>query len=478
MRARVWFTGKIVLEYLKSASKPPQATWVLDSWAEKLSLSEEFEDENESDHWIQFKPQGPSFMRNLVPGASATVLRHLEAIPRPIENRTVVRNKLMEAGHCQQMATWMCSNLRHPSPESKQLDWRFNLDIVRSLIYNAADVDSFEVMRQAQSPIYFVRAGNGMCWTEDALTRLQETVAANPNISIHMLENAAHWLHVDSPDELLKLLSPSFTQATSASTSNSSSPPSSSSCGSPAQDRSSQCSNSSAPVTPDFTTSVNVHEHSISLRNKRSQVLSGMGAKTTESLIPSSLKHITEDEEHKLTAENLKKLGQERLTMEERKKRRRALDSLGVPSFHAFLKNQGKELTKTDIEILQLNVGLYCNQACNHCHVESSPKRTETMTMDVADRCLDLARRSPTVKTLDITGGAPELNKSFRHLVVEAKKLGLEVIDRCNLTVLSEPGQEDLAQFLADNKVRVVASLPCYSEKNVDTQVMVRIVHC
>jgi radical SAM/Cys-rich protein len=104
--------------------------------------------------------------------------------------------------------------------------------------------------------------------------------------------------------------------------------------------------------------------------------------------------------------------------------------------------------------IVQLNVGLYCNQACSHCHVESSPKRTEMMDRRTADRCLALLAASPHIKTLDITGGAPELNNEFRHLVVEATKLGVEIIDRCNLTVLLEPGQEDLADFLAENKAR------------------------
>lgn len=96
------------------------------------------------------------------------------------------------------------------------------------------------------------------------------------------------------------------------------------------------------------------------------------------------------------------------------------------------------------------------------------------MPHDVAERCIELLKRNKastnTVQTLDITGGAPELAPEFRYLVTEARKLGVEVIDRCNLTVLLEPGQEDLAPFLADNQVRVVASLPCYSKENVDTQ--------
>jgi hypothetical protein len=457
--------GKIAIEFLEYASSAPQFTWVLDSWTEKLRITEDLVDEHEDEHWLQFKPQGPSFMRNLVPGASATVLKHLEAIARPIQNRTVVLNSLIEAGHCRQMATWMCSNLRPSADNSKQLDWRFDLDVVRSLIYDAANLDSLEVMRKAKSEVGFVRAEHGVCWPKDAMSRLQQTSANNPMIKLYMLEKAAHWLHVDSPAELVELILPSFKAATQPS------------CASNSATQG-QCGEEPKPATPDFNTSVNVHEHSISLRDKRSQRLSEMGEKSKQSLVPASLKHIAEDDEHQITAENLRKLGQEKLTMEERKKRRRALDTLGVPSFHAFLKGKGKELVKTDIEILQLNIGLYCNQACNHCHVESSPKRNEMMMPDVAQRCLELARSTPTVKTLDLTGGAPELNQSFRHLVIEGRKMGLEVIDRCNLTVLSEPGQEDLAQFLADNRVRVVASLPCYSEKNVDTQVKLGMDVC
>lgn len=113
--------------------------------------------------------------------------------------------------------------------------------------------------------------------------------------------------------------------------------------------------------------------------------------------------------------------------------------------------------------VFQLNIGLFCNQACTHCHVESSPKRTEVMSQEVADRCLRLLDASPSVSTVDLTGGAPELCPAFRGLVAGARERNVEVIDRCNLTVLMEPGQEDLADFLAQHRVRVVASLPCYS---------------
>lgn len=226
---------------------------------------------------------------------------------------------------------------------------------------------------------------------------------------------------------------------------------------------------SSSP-TPDFNTNVNVAEHSISLKQARAKKLEELKATTKHSLVAESIKHVEGDEEHIMTAEALRKLGQERLTKEERVKRRRALDTLGVPSFDEFLAQKKLSLEKGKIEILQMNIGLYCNQACNHCHVESSPKRSEMMTEDIARRCMHLMEQTPSVSTLDITGGAPELNSQFRYLVSEGRRQGKEVIDRCNLTVLSEPGQEDLAQFLADNRVRVVASLPCYSEKNVNTQ--------
>ena len=121
-------------------------------------------------------------------------------------------------------------------------------------------------------------------------------------------------------------------------------------------------------------------------------------------------------------------------------------------------------------EVLQLNVGLYCNQACSHCHVESSPKRKEVMSFEVAQRCVELMRNSPSLKSVDLTGGAPELCPQFRYLVESAVGLGLAVIDRCNLTALLEPGQEDTPEFLKDHGVHVIASLPCYSAKNVNLQ--------
>lgn len=121
------------------------------------------------------------------------------------------------------------------------------------------------------------------------------------------------------------------------------------------------------------------------------------------------------------------------------------------------------------LETLQVNLGYRCNQSCLHCHVAASPQRTETMDADTATLVLQVLR-ARRVQTLDLTGGAPELNPHFRGLVAGARALGVKVIDRCNLTILSEPGQEDLADFLAAQGVEVVASLPCYSVANVDHQ--------
>ncbi|CAN5695823.1 arsenosugar biosynthesis radical SAM protein ArsS [soil metagenome] len=149
-----------------------------------------------------------------------------------------------------------------------------------------------------------------------------------------------------------------------------------------------------------------------------------------------------------------------RLPMAERK----------APSFDGALAAHGFELRRAATTTLQINVGKVCNQACHHCHVEAGPKRTESMSRAVAERVIALLAESPDVTTVDITGGAPELNPNFRWLVEAARRLGRHVIDRCNLTVLFEPGMNDLAEFLAERDVEVVSSLPCYSAKNVDEQ--------
>lgn len=126
-------------------------------------------------------------------------------------------------------------------------------------------------------------------------------------------------------------------------------------------------------------------------------------------------------------------------------------------------------LTRGALETLQVNVGYRCNQTCFHCHVNAGPNRTEEMDGATADLVLAFAARH-RIRTLDITGGAPELNPHFRRLVLDARALGIRVMDRCNLTILEQPGQEDLAAFLAANGIEVVASMPCYLEDNVERQ--------
>lgn len=121
------------------------------------------------------------------------------------------------------------------------------------------------------------------------------------------------------------------------------------------------------------------------------------------------------------------------------------------------------------LEILQVNVGYLCNQSCLHCHVSAGPRRKEVMGKETVDQIIDFLRAAP-VGTLDLTGGAPEMNPHFRYLVTQARDLGVSVIDRCNLTILSAPGFEWIAKFLAEQRVEVTASLPCYQEDNVDTQ--------
>ena len=126
-------------------------------------------------------------------------------------------------------------------------------------------------------------------------------------------------------------------------------------------------------------------------------------------------------------------------------------------------------IRRRTLTMLQVNLGYRCNQSCLHCHVNAGPNRREMMdaaTLALIPRVLEALR----LTTLDLTGGAPELNEGFRDLVAAARRLGVRVIDRCNLTILSEPGHEDLADFLAEHEVEVTASLPCYSAANVDRQ--------
>lgn len=147
---------------------------------------------------------------------------------------------------------------------------------------------------------------------------------------------------------------------------------------------------------------------------------------------------------------------------------RRDLSKLSVPPFESKL--EAHVLPHRSCKTLQINIGLTCNLACKHCHVESSPSRTETMSKAVADRIIQLTREEPRIQAVDITGGAPEMHEQFRYLVRSFRSQGLHVMDRCNLAVLGMLGQEDLANFLADNQVKVVASLPCYTPDNVEKQ--------
>ena len=126
-------------------------------------------------------------------------------------------------------------------------------------------------------------------------------------------------------------------------------------------------------------------------------------------------------------------------------------------------------LRRAALDTLQVNLGYRCNQACLHCHVNASPDRKEMMGRETIDQVLEVLRVR-RLAALDLTGGAPELNPHFRHLVRAARTLGVRVVDRCNLTILNEPGHEDLAEFLAAEGVEVTASLPCYSKENVDRQ--------
>lgn len=151
---------------------------------------------------------------------------------------------------------------------------------------------------------------------------------------------------------------------------------------------------------------------------------------------------------------------------------RRSLSNLSLPPFAATLATRADTLalTRRAPTTLQVNIGLTCNLACRHCHVESSPARKESMSSTVAARLVELARREPALRTVDITGGAPEMHHEFRPLVARMRALGLQVMDRCNLTVLETPGQHDLVDFLAHHRVKVVASLPCYTVENVEKQ--------
>lgn len=125
---------------------------------------------------------------------------------------------------------------------------------------------------------------------------------------------------------------------------------------------------------------------------------------------------------------------------------------------------------RAKLTTLQVNLGYICNQQCLHCHVNAGPNRTESMARETIEHILNYLKNNKNIKILDITGGAPELHPDFRYLVTEARCLGITVQDRCNLTILTEDGQHDLAAFLAAQQVQIIASLPCYLAENVDKQ--------
>jgi len=145
--------------------------------------------------------------------------------------------------------------------------------------------------------------------------------------------------------------------------------------------------------------------------------------------------------------------------------------SLTTPSFEATLASHGQEpFTAKCVSTLQVNVGKICNQTCHHCHVDAGPQRTESMTKDTIDEIIEVLDRTPQISTVDITGGAPEMNPQFKYLVRQCRIRDRKVIDRCNLTVFYVKGKSHLPEFLAEQGVEIIASLPCYQEANVDQQ--------
>src|SRR5215472_16780239 len=144
--------------------------------------------------------------------------------------------------------------------------------------------------------------------------------------------------------------------------------------------------------------------------------------------------------------------------------------SNGIPPFPDKMRAAGLDpLCATGITVFQINVGKLCNQTCHHCHVDAGPDRRENMTRETAELCLAVLSRTD-IPTVDITGGAPELNPNFRWLVEGAVGLGRHVMDRCNLTVLLLPTQADLAEFFVQHRVEVIASLPYFRQAQTDTQ--------
>ena len=146
----------------------------------------------------------------------------------------------------------------------------------------------------------------------------------------------------------------------------------------------------------------------------------------------------------------------------------RELHEISGKSVTPFKQKLGLPLTKSQITVLQINLGKRCNLACSHCHVEASPKRTEELTPEICQQLIEVIERFPQLQVVDLTGGAPEMNYGFKPLVEAARRAGKEVIVRSNLTIYFEPGFEDLPEYCANHQTRIVASLPCYLQDNVD----------
>src|ERR671932_1526516 len=144
------------------------------------------------------------------------------------------------------------------------------------------------------------------------------------------------------------------------------------------------------------------------------------------------------------------------------------MTQIEVPIVTPFIKKINAPLTKNKITVLQINLGKRCNLTCTHCHVEAGPKRTEELSPEICAQIIELIRRFPQIKIVDLTGGAPEMNYGFKPIVEAARETGKEVIVRSNLTIYFEPGFEYLPEYFVNHKLKVVASLPCYLEDNVD----------
>ncbi len=140
-----------------------------------------------------------------------------------------------------------------------------------------------------------------------------------------------------------------------------------------------------------------------------------------------------------------------------------------LDTFDRLRETDFPSIRRNRLDTLQVNLGYLCNQQCLHCHVDASPRRTEIMERKTIDDVIEFLA-SKTISRLDLTGGAPEMNPHFKYLVKTAREMDVHVIDRCNLTILQQPGHEDLAAFLANNSVEIVASMPCYLEQNVNAQ--------